>query len=103
MRLLGGSLRSSFLEELAAAPQAGPQRQAAQRAAAGQEQRSRARKRREQRARATRARFSAFGTVRTNDGDGSSTQKVQKKGPLVFKVGAADFSALGERRAAALR
>eukprot|EP00966_Prymnesium_polylepis_P205915 4771648-Prymnesium_polylepis.1 len=44
-----------------------------------------------------------MGTVRTNNDGGSSAQKLQKEVPFVFRMGVADFSALGERRAAALR
>eukprot|EP00966_Prymnesium_polylepis_P087012 2013651-Prymnesium_polylepis.1 len=64
--------------------------------------RSRTRRRREQRARATRARLGASNAVRTTDGVGSSAHIKLKDGSLVFHKGAADFTALGERRAAAL-
>eukprot|EP00966_Prymnesium_polylepis_P281727 6510179-Prymnesium_polylepis.1 len=92
-----------LLEELAAAPQAGPKRQVQPGAAPGQATRSRARRRREQRARAMRARLGASGTVHTSDGGGSGAQKGQKSRSLAFRMSAPDFSALGERRAAALR
>eukprot|EP00966_Prymnesium_polylepis_P147898 3416693-Prymnesium_polylepis.1 len=63
--------------------------------------RSRTRRRREQRARAMRARLGASNAVRTNDGGGSSAHNKLKDGSLAFNKGTADFTALGERRAAA--
>ena len=89
-----------LLEELAAALRAEPLRQAQHEDGAGQAKRTRSRRRRDQRARAMRTRFGVLAAVRTSGGGEGGEQKRQKDASLVFWQGAANFAALGERRAA---